>query len=82
METTTKKQALQNFADNFGLEVNDYLSNDRRKKQKYFLTKNGTSISPKLDYNGINHFLLGMLAAEKNKPEYIDFEKELLKCKK
>ena len=73
-----KKQALQNFADNFGLKVNDYLPNDRRKKQKYFLTKNGTSISPKLDYNGINHFLLGMLAAEKNKTEYIDFEKELL----
>jgi hypothetical protein len=71
-----KINALQNFADNFGLTVKHYIFPDARKKVKYILVKNKTSISPPLNYEGINAFLLGMKAA--GKIEYIDFKKELL----
>jgi hypothetical protein len=52
-------EALNNFASKFGMVVNVFYQEDRRRKSTYFLTLGGTSISPQLDYNGINNFLLG-----------------------
>lgn len=64
MKQTTEIQALQNSADylNIGaLKVIEWYSNDKRKtNKKYYLTLEGTTISPVLDYEQMNHFLLGM----------------------
>jgi hypothetical protein len=63
----SKKQALQNFADEFNLKVETkHFYDDGRKKPKFVLIKNGVSISRALDYDGINNFLFGMLAYRKN----------------
>jgi len=59
MNTAAEKQALQNFADKFGMTVHIYYQNDRRKKDQYFLNLNNETISPDLDYMELNHFLLG-----------------------
>lgn len=44
-----------------GLEVLQYIQHDNRKKVgKFYLRLQGTSISPVLDFDKMNHFLLGM----------------------
>ena len=58
-------QNLQNFADNFNFKVVEKIHEDKRKKTGYFLTENKTTISPILDYDGINHFLLGVKYSQK-----------------
>ena len=64
METTTQLEALNNAVVSMnleGLEVLQYIQHDNRKKiGKFFLRLNGTSISPILNYNEMNHFILGM----------------------
>lgn len=53
-------EALQNFATTLGLTVHvKHYYEDKRKQPKYFLSKDKTSISPVLDYNGLNNFMLG-----------------------
>jgi hypothetical protein len=52
-------EALQNFATTLGLTVHIRYFEDKRKQPKYFLCLNSISISPVLDYNGLNHFMLG-----------------------
>lgn len=70
METQTELQALQNAANATnieGIKVHEYLMDDKRKTiKKYFVNvpNNGT-ISPKLDYEQMNHFLIGMIKAIK-----------------
>jgi hypothetical protein len=68
MRVTIEKEteSLQNFATNLGLKVNISYSEDKRVKPTYFLTLNGTSISPCLDYLNLNHFLLGWNNCLKN----------------
>lgn len=61
-----EKEALTNFANSLGLTVHKYYPSDCRKKMQWFLCLNGTSISPKLDYNGMNNFMLGYNAAKKS----------------
>ena len=57
-------EALQNAADKCGLVVHEWHHLDRRKKIKhYFATKDGISISPSLDYEQLNFFLLGYIRA-------------------
>ena len=69
METTTQLEALNNAVVNMnleGLEVLQYIQHDDRKKiGKFFLRLNGTSISPILNYNEMNHFILGMGTMQK-----------------
>jgi len=49
-----------------GLEVLQYIQHDNRKKVgKFYLRLNGTYISPTLNYNNMNHFLLGMTKMKK-----------------
>lgn len=64
MKTTiTELQALQNAAGRIGLTIHEYFEQDKRKSvQKYFATtKEGNKISPVLDYEQLNHFLLGFI---------------------
>ena len=60
-------EALQNFATRLELKVNVGEQNDKRKKPKYYLTDSRCAISPKLDYNTLNHFMLGYSIALKLK---------------
>lgn len=63
MRTTIEAQteSLRNFANALELTVHINYFEDKRKSPKYFLSKEKTSISPILDYNGLNHFMLGFL---------------------
>lgn len=63
----TELQALQNFANDLELFVHEKFEQDKRKTTKrYFLTLNGTSVSPVLDYENMNAFLLGWLNCTKH----------------
>ena len=65
--------SLQNFANIFCNIVvkTAWVADKRKTKQKYFLvfmplapsSMRGLTISPELDYNGLNHFMLGLNAA-------------------
>ena len=62
----TEIQALQNVANDLELFVHEKFEQDKRKTtKKYFLTLNGTSVSPVLDYENMNAFLMGWLNAKK-----------------
>ena len=64
MSNQEKLQSLQNAADKCGLVVHEWHHLDRRKTVKhYYATKDGTSISPSLDYEQLNFFLLGYIRA-------------------
>ena len=64
METNKQLEALNNAVVSMnleGLEVLQYIQHDNRKKiGKFFLRLNGNLISPILNYNEMNHFILGM----------------------
>ena len=64
METKTQLEALNNSLSYFGFKnINLYEKqyNDKRKKvSKFFLQQGAETISPVLDYNEMNHFILGM----------------------
>jgi isocitrate dehydrogenase len=58
----TEIQALQNCADYVGGVINENFEQDKRKKiKKYYLTIHGITESPVLDYENMQHFLLGMI---------------------
>ena len=65
MATTIEQQleALQTAAKNLSsvLTVNIYKSEDKRKKDLFYLNDFGKTISPRLDYSNMNHFILGMI---------------------
>jgi len=54
-------QALQNATNGLnGLEVIEKQTQDKRKTvARFFASRNGATISPVLDYDQMNHFLLG-----------------------
>ena len=56
-------ESLQNFANRFGLVVHIQTHEDKRKKDLYFLQQGTRTVSPPLDYDGLNHFMLGILCA-------------------
>lgn len=62
-----EQQHLQNFADKFNLQVHKKFTQDKRKKQRYFLVKNGISVSPVFDYHEMNCFLNGIYNSIKHK---------------
>ena len=69
METTAQLNALNNAVVSMnleGLEVRQYIQHDNRKKiGKFFLRLNGNLISPILNYNEMNHFILGMMKMQR-----------------
>ena len=62
--TENEKKALQNWANNFSLTVKEHFTQDQRKKQRYLLVKNSTTISNAFTYNEMNIFLLGLTRAK------------------
>jgi len=58
--------ALQNFEKNLNekydlkIKIKLWYHQDQIKKTKFVLTKNDTFISPVLNYDNMNHFLLGI----------------------
>ena len=72
MKSLTQSQALQaltnaaNSTDLPELKVYERYSQDKRKTvAKYFLQLGKNSISPVLDYENMNHFILGFSKAKK-----------------
>ena len=69
METNTQLEALNNAVSHFGLKnviLHEKQYNDKRKKvSKFFLQDGAKIISPVLDYNEMNYFILGMGAMKK-----------------
>ena len=69
METKTKLEALNNSLIYFGLKniiLQEKQYSDKRKKvSKFFLQQGAETISPVLDYNEMNHFILGMGTMQK-----------------
>jgi hypothetical protein len=57
----TEQEALQNFATNLGMEVRERHTKDARTKtKKYYLVQtDDLCVSPVLDYENLNHFMLG-----------------------
>ena len=64
METNTQLEALNNALSYFGFKniiLHEKQYSDKRKKvSKFFLQQGAETISPVLDYNEMNHFILGM----------------------
>ena len=69
MKTKTQLEALNNALQYFGLKninIHEKQYSDKRKKvSKFFLQQGAETISPVLDYNEMNHFILGMGAMQK-----------------
>ena len=61
-------EPLQNAANAVklqGLTVVEMYQQDKRKTvPKFLLTYNGTSVSPVLDYDKMNYFILGFIRAK------------------
>lgn len=52
--------ALQNAADSIGLTIHEKATDDKRKTVKhYFAQGESETVSPVLDYDQMNHFILG-----------------------
>ena len=68
METIKQLEALNNALQYLGLKninLHEKQYNDKRKKvSKFFLQQGVKTISPVLDYNEMNHFILGMGAMQ------------------
>ncbi len=57
-------EALQNAGNNVGLVIHEKFQEDKRRTvNKYFATLDGISISPVLDYENLNYFILGYIKA-------------------
>ena len=69
METKTQLEVLTNGLIYFGLKniiLHEKQNSDKRKKvSKFFLQQGAETISPVLDYNEMNHFILGMGTMQK-----------------
>ena len=69
MKTNTQLEALNNALQYFGFKniiLHEKQYSDKRKKvSKFFLQQGAETISPVLDYNEMNHFILGMSTMQK-----------------
>ena len=69
MNAQQQMEALQNALNYFGLEnviLHEKQYSDKRKKvSKFFLQQGAKTISPVLNYNEMNNFILGMDAMQK-----------------
>ena len=56
----TEIESLQNAANDLNLTIHEYYTNDKRRTaKKYFANKGNETVSPVLDYEQLNCFLLG-----------------------
>ena len=60
MEALSERQALQNAANDLNLTIFLKIQDDKRKTvNKFFANRGKETVSPVLDYDQMNHFLLG-----------------------
>ena len=60
MTAILEMEALQNFGDTLDLKINQKYTEDKRQTvNKYFASRNGTSVSPVLNYNELNCYMMG-----------------------
>lgn len=60
----TEIEALQNAANKVRLDIYEKWNQDKRKTVKqYFAQRRSETVSPTLDYEQMNHFLLGWIRA-------------------
>jgi hypothetical protein len=65
---TTELKALQNAANDLNLTIREFYQQDKRKTiNKFYACSGNISISPVLDYDELNHFLLGYRKAKQAK---------------
>jgi hypothetical protein len=72
MNTTELKalqlKALQNAANDLNLTIREFCQQDKRKTiNKFYACSGNTSVSPPLDYDQLNYFLLGYRKAKQTK---------------
>ena len=71
MESITEIQALTNAVNSCKIETmqvkEKYFEDKRKSTKKYYLTINNACISPVLDYDQMNHFILGFSKARELK---------------
>ena len=71
METITQLEALENALNSFGLTnltIYPKISEDKRlKTPKFFLNNGFQTISPVLDYENMNCFIMGIAANKRIK---------------
>ena len=69
MNTQQQREALENALNSFGLTnltVYPKISEDKRlKTPKFFLQQGAKQISPVLDYENMNYFIMGMGASKR-----------------
>ena len=69
MNTQQQREALENALNSFGLTnltVYPKISEDKRlKTPKFFLNNGFQTISPVLDYENMNYFIMGMGASKR-----------------
>ena len=69
MKAITQLEALNNAVSYYGFKnviLHEKQYSDKRKKvSKFFLQQGAETISPVLDYNEMNHFILGMGTMQK-----------------
>ena len=70
MNAKQQREALENALNSFGLNnltIHPKISVDKREKTpKFFLNNGFQTISPVLDYENMNCFILGIGASKKN----------------
>lgn len=65
MNKINELQALQNAANDIGLTIYEKPLHDKRRTVgRYFANKGDETVSPVLDYEQLNHFLLGWIRAK------------------
>jgi hypothetical protein len=83
MEALTELQALQNAARDLNLTIHEKSTQDKRKTVKlYFANRGNETLSPNLDYENMNHFLLGWRKSNKYKSKPEKAANSLLKALK
>ena len=69
MNAQQQREALENALSYFGLKnviLHEKQYSDKRKKvSKFFLQQGAETISPVLDYENMNYFIMGMGASKK-----------------
>ena len=69
MNSQQQREALENALSYFGLKnviLHEKQYSDKRKKvSKFFLQQGAETISPVLDYENMNYFIMGMGASKK-----------------
>ena len=60
--------ALQNSVKYFEIDavIKLFFEQDKRKKPRFVLSKNDTFVSPPLNYNNMNIFLLGIMNCKRH----------------